>query len=361
MSAAHYKLQYTMLSQSSSAALERMAVEARMAQSENDAIHVAGQARAPAPPLQPPALPEGTIPVHKDLYQRMQNEIKQLQDANRHWERTHAAQEKVIGRQEAEIATLSDKVTLMRELMRERIRETREHLLKFRSRNTHHNTFETGTLRTAYSTPQRSQGLEALLQASELTNPELRHKKPHHAHTRNAHSISSLPTTPQRVPQAPMYATPANRQSVMNVPATAPIPRTSAMGRPLENIYRGAALPVSVAAPLRAESDQATVSASDEEGGGDSEAETEILEPDEVGESQASRAAGQILRASQDTMGSGGAGSGLKQAKLFGEVRKRGVERVVAGPDDVQGIKRRRVDEGAGGGNVGLGISGVRA
>lgn len=52
MNAAHHKLQYQMLVQESAAALERMGVEARMAQHENDIIHIAEQAKAAMTPSQ---------------------------------------------------------------------------------------------------------------------------------------------------------------------------------------------------------------------------------------------------------------------------------------------------------------------
>ncbi|KAK3094287.1 hypothetical protein LTR53_019458, partial [Teratosphaeriaceae sp. CCFEE 6253] len=81
-SAAHHRLQYKMLSQESAAAIERMAVETRMAQNESDIIRISEQSKVAALPVQP-ALPEGMIPVHRDLYQRMNLDLRQLQDANR--------------------------------------------------------------------------------------------------------------------------------------------------------------------------------------------------------------------------------------------------------------------------------------
>jgi hypothetical protein len=378
MSAAHYELQYKMLQQESAAAVERMAVEARMAQQEIDVIHGANQARVAATPVQaPPLLPEGVIPVHKDLYQRMNADLTYLQDANRQWEREHAAQERLINKQESEIASLSDKVTLMRE----RIRENREHLNRTRNGSSGASRMDS-TPRSIYSTPHRSHGLEALLQASEMTNPELRQKK---GHQRNTHSLSSLPTTPQRMPKpavAPMYQTPSHRQLPVKVPATAPMPRTHAMKTP-GDVYAQQALPLARGPPS-----EGTVSASDQGDAGqedDSEAETDILEPetqnepgDEIRESQASLAASQMLRSSQEQQakrdsfkgsgmlsGQGGSGGGaLKQSKLLGVVRKANVERVVAGADEVPPTKRQRMGEASGGateaGSIGLGISGVR-
>ncbi|KAK0269733.1 hypothetical protein LTR35_014625 [Friedmanniomyces endolithicus] len=385
VSAAHHRLQYKMLAQESAATIERMAVEARMAQHENDIIHMAEQSKAAAAPVQPPPIPEGMIPVHKDLYQRMTLDIRQLQDANRRWESEYAQQERLIGKQEGEIASLSDKVILMRE----RIRENREHLNKVRGRGSAH---LESTPRSLYGTPNRSQGLEALLQASEMTNPELRpHKKA--GHSRNTHSLSSLPVTPQRYYKsgpALMYETPSGRQPPSKVPATAPMPRTSSMRTPNAGpgIYTEPVLPV---LHRRGSASEGTVSASEAEGGdtdNDSEAETDILGHNDaaddildISESQASRAASQMLRSGQQeqqqakltgsfersTAGMlGGSGNGaMKQTRLFGAVRKANVGRVVAG-SDVQAppAKRQRMGEPGGEetgmGSIGLGISGMR-
>ncbi|KAK5697972.1 hypothetical protein LTR97_006932 [Elasticomyces elasticus] len=371
---AHHTLQLHMLAQESSAALERLAVEARMERHESEVIHLSSQRSAKA--VQPPSLPEGCIAVNRDLYLRMGNEIRELRDANQAWRDANTGLERVVGRQESEIASLGDKVTLMRE----RIRENREHLNRVRSGNV-----STSSRSSLYGTPQRSQGLEALLQASEMTGlqPQSQHKRKG-GHTRNTHSLSSLPATPQRKPIGPppmAFMTPSNRRTVAKVPATAPMPRTSAMRTPT-NVYSQPVLPVPQRE--RAGSD-GTVSASDSDDevvgeggmggelggeGEDSEAETDILghgdatdDAVDIGESLASRAASQMLRASQqDGSGMktsfGSSGEALRQTKLFGAITKGGVLR---GEDGMAG-KRKRSEEDVGSGvaRVGLGISGVR-
>ncbi|KAK3617090.1 hypothetical protein LTR56_025536, partial [Elasticomyces elasticus] len=291
---AHHTLQLHMLAQESSAALERLAVEARMERHENEIIHLSSQRSAEAVKKQQPSLPEGCIPVNRDLYLRMGNEIRELRDANQSWREAHAGLERVVGRQESEIASLGDKVTLMRE----RIRENREHLNRVRSGST----AITPSRASLYGTPQRSQGLEALLQASEMTGLQPQPKRKAGGHTRNTHSLSSLPATPQRKPAGPppmAFMTPSNRRTVAKVPATAPVPRTSAMRTPT-NVYSQPVLPIPQRE--RAGSD-GTVSASDSDDeivgegmggegeGEDSEAETDILGhgdvEGDVGESQA--------------------------------------------------------------------------
>lgn len=360
MSAAHHKLQYQMLSQESAAAIERMSVEARMAQYENDVIHVAEQARATATPAQTSHFQEGMVLVQKDLYQRMCREIQELTEERKYLAEEAAQRDKMIMRQDGEIASLTDKVMLMRE----RIRENREHL------NRHRRGYGTplvdSTPRSMYSNPLRDgvssleqpQPFAALLQASEMASQEARRpmatKK---GHVRNTHSLSSLPTTPNRAQkQQPMYHTPYGRQAPLKVPSTAPVPRTSAMRTP--DIYAQQALPVP---KPQGPPSEGTVSAHED----DSEAETDIIEQDDydaIGESQASRAASQMLRSSQDQQakrdsfkGSGmldSSGDNLKQTKLFGAVRKGGVER---GGDEPP-AKRART----GGTPIGLGIAGVK-
>ena len=125
------------------------------------------------------------------------------------------------------------------------------------------------------------------------------------------------------------------------------------------DVYNQPSLPVSQGSQVPpAPQSEGTVSAHED----DSEAETDIIEQDEldaVSESQASRAASQMLRSSQEQQakrdsfkGSGMLQSGsdkMKQTKLFGTVRKANVDR------DERPAKRARTGEA-----VGLGIAGVR-
>lgn len=368
MSAAHHKLQYQMLAQESAANIERMAVEARMAQSENEVIHYAEQARAAALPAQRSPAQAGTIPVQKDLYQRMCREIQLLREANTEWKAECDQRDKVIDRQDDQIASLTDKVTLMRD----RIRESREHL--HRHRTPYMSSRADQTPRSVYSTPHRShassqmqaQPFAALLQASEMASQESARSVPGRSttskkgHARNTHSTSSLPATPRRGQklQQHVYQTPQDRRKPMNVPLTAPMPRTSAMRTP--DVYSQQPLPMPPSSYRLDVQSDGTVSASDHEN--DSEAETDIIDADEVTESQASRAASQMLRTSQEHQkakrdsfkGSGmlqPTGSGLRQSKLFGAVRKSNVDR-----DDEPPAKRARTGETG----IGLGIAGVR-
>ncbi|KAF2863756.1 hypothetical protein K470DRAFT_267788 [Piedraia hortae CBS 480.64] len=164
--AAHHKLQYNMLVQESAAAMERMAVEARMEQYENEMIHRAAAAA-------PVEFPEGMIPVQRDLYQQMCEEIRTLRRVCGSLERERDHRGRTIARQETEIASLTERVTLMRERIRDRG-------LKGRSR--------AGT--------EADRPFAALLQASEMVSRRMAGRR---GHTRGIHSMSSLPSTPARV------------------------------------------------------------------------------------------------------------------------------------------------------------------
>ena len=358
-SAAHYKLQYQMLAQESEAAVDRMGVEARMAHCENEVLHVAEQAKVAATPVQPSPFQEGMIPVHKDLYQRMCREIQELTEERNYLATDNAQKDRIVLRQDAVIASLDDKIVLLLD----RIRVNRDS--RKRQRTGYDNYHFEGTPHSVYTDPLRSgvssqeqpQPFAALLQASEMASQEARRptgvKK---GHTRNTHSTSSLPSTPHRMYNSqPSYQTPQGRHPPLKVPSTAPVPRTSALRTP--DVYSQSSLPVS---QVPAPPSEGTVSASDHD---DSEAETDIIEQDDqdaVSESQASRAASQMLRSSQEQQakqdsfkGSGMLQRGsekLKQTKLFGAVRKANVDR-----GDERPAKRARTGEA-----VGLGIAGVR-
>lgn len=371
MSAAHHKLQYQMLAQESAAAIERMAVEARMVQCENEVIHIAEQAKATTAPILSSPIQEGTIPVQKDLYQRMCREIQHLSETNIFLESEHREQEKVIFRQDNEIAGLSDKVLMMRD----RIREHRDSQHRVRSASLGRNLESTPM--SAYTTPRRPQAsmrsqpqpFAALLEASAMASQEAdTGSKPQSGrasgkkgHSRNIHSLSSLPVTPNRTrKQPPLFQTPQGKlQQAPVMPSTAPVPRTSNVRTP--DVYAQQTLPVKRS---HNPGSDGTVSASDNEGDHDSEAETEILEHDQIPESSASFSAAQMLRANPEPHASQleersarsakrSASGSLRQGKLFGAVRKPNIVR--AGEDELAPpAKRSRMLEG-----IGLGIEGV--
>lgn len=368
MTAAHHRLQYRMLAQESAAAIERMAVEARMVQCENEVIHVAEQARASAVPTRSPPLQEGFIPVQKNLYQQMCRDIQQLSEANASLETEHRYQEKLIFRQDNEIAGLTDKVLLLRD----RIRERRDHHSRARSETLGIYHPDSPKLMSAYTTPRgerisnlgQPQPFDALLQASKMASINERKRKAvtdmsrgKKGHTRNVHSLTSLPVTPNRSrKQPPLFATPHGDAQSLMMPSTAPVPRMSNLRTP--DVYSQQRLPMKRA---HAPGSDGTVSASDhDDDDNHSEAETEILEPNQINESQASFSAALMLRAEQSPLNTPldrnaqsakRTANSMRQVKLFGTVRKANVVR--AGEDEPP-AKRPRMLEG-----IGLGINGV--
>jgi hypothetical protein len=361
MSAAHHRLQYQMLAQESAAAIERMAVEARMVQYENEVIHE--QARAA--PMLPSPIEDGTIPVQKNLYQRMCRDIQQLSETNNFLEAEHRMQEKLIFRQDNEIAGLTDKVLMLRD----RIREHRDH--QNRVRGASFGGYLESASQSVIGTPRRmtareqAQPFAALLQASAMAREEVGASKPaanrllnKKGHSRNTQSLSSLPATPNRArKQPPLFQTPQVNPNFRAMPSTAPVPRMSNLrGTPEFYSQQKPSL-------KRMQDDlgsDGTVSASDNEADDqDSEAETEILEPNEIDESRASFSAAQMLRANpgptsqpaEHNFRPAPAKGGLRQGKLFGAVKKSNTGR--AGEDEPPAKKPRTVQ------GIGLGIEGV--
>lgn len=360
MSAAHHKLQYQMLAQESAAAMERLAVEARMTQSENEVLYHAEQSRAAA--ATPTHTMHGTImPIQQqEWYHRMCREMQLLAEANQDLHAECRRQNRIIEHQETEIASLDDKVTLLRE----RIRESREHMQhKLRRANAMSTT--PPRRQTGLRPQPQPQRFEALLQASEMASQESARGVPsasgRKGHQRNIHSMSSLPATPQRMPP-PSYHTPHDRRPPPRIPATAPMLRTVGVSR-TPDVYTKKSLPIPHS---QGPPSDGTVSASEnDDNDDDSEAETDIIEPeDHVGESFASHTATQMLRTSQQQAKRDSfKGSGmlhqsqdrpLKQTKLFGAVRKANIER----DQEERPLKRSRIDDEPA--LVGLGIAGVR-
>jgi hypothetical protein len=369
-----------MLAQESNAALERMAVEAHMTQCENQIIYHTEQTKSAVAPETSCQVQEGTIAVQKDLYHHMLRDIQLLGEAHSALEEEYEAQERIIKRQEHEIASLTDKVTLMRELVQGRTRDAPQASRRHnRVGSTPVSTFNTPH-RNHLSGRESAQPFAALLQASEMASQDAARSssaRGRKGHARNAQSLSQLPTTPQSFRKfVDAYHTPQGRQQASRVPATMPVPRQPALRTP--DVYSRTALPMASATGTSRALSEGTVSASENNDNDeiDSEADTDIIEPDElVADSQASRAASQMLRSSQEQQAKRESfqGSGMlpppttattnlpanrdrfKQTKLFGAVRKPNVER----SEGSRPAKRPRTEKETSGA-VGLGIVGIK-
>lgn len=283
--AAHYKLQHQMAQMESGEAVERMAVEMDMAKRELEVVQRTEVQRQYAQKktsttIQPESDPNFRL-VHIDVYQAMTQEIRDIKLRNAYLERENAHQKKVVLQQENEIATLNDRVLLMRE----RIREHRDHLARYRRTGS----VLDGSPRTpARHRPQahgsqRQPGFAALLQATDIV------------------SQSSAATfyTPQQPRRAPMQA-----------PHTAPMPRKRVFDATQSVRAQGA------------DSD-GTVSADD-----DSEAETEVPDREEnVDERRADQVASEMLKSPLAGRAKTSGQRGMVQSKLYGQIRKPGVYR----------------------------------
>ena len=345
--AASYKLQYQMLTIETADVVERIHVEMDMAQRELEVLQTAEQETvepvpAPAPPM--PDVDPSLRSVHVDLYNSMIKDIRDFKARNAHHETTIAHQKRMIVQQESEIATLSDRVLLLRE----RLQENRDHLNRYRRTST----APLATPRTETNTPHRlpvhsahySQGqrpFAALLHATDIMSNET----PATPVTpkRKRGYVPSTPVTPKTVQPTmsrPIYETPRSSQfDRFKTPMSAPAPKMAAFTNRISSI-------------VDAHESDGTVSASD-----DSEAETEV--PDHEQDFQDSRAslfASDLLRtptrSSGQHRGTNLQHDPLTQTRLFGQVIKGGPDR----HDAARQAKRARPED-----SVGLDIAGFRA
>jgi len=338
--AAHYKLQHQMAQMESGEAVERMAVEMDMAKRELEVVQRTEAQRQYAQkktstPVQPESDPNFRL-VHVDVYQAMTQEIREVKLQNAYLERENAHQKKVVLQQENEIATLNDRVLLMRE----RIRENRDHLTRYRRTGSVLESSPRTDRSTPYHTPaqhrtlthgsQGQPGFAALLQATDIVSqgqptPSTGYRR---AHSRADQYIPSLPSTPQRAsakPSTAAFYTPQQlRPMPMQAPHTAPMPRKRAFDATQSVRAQGA------------DSD-GTVSADD-----DSEAETEVPDREEsLVESRASQVASEMLKSPSAGRGKTSGQRGMVQSKLFGQIRKTGIYR------EEQTHKKTKVAESA--------------
>ncbi|KAL5044451.1 hypothetical protein BDW71DRAFT_186004 [Aspergillus fruticulosus] len=302
VSALHFKLQYGLLSFRSNVAIKRAEVEHKLARREAEILQSAEyRSRHSLPDTEPTPSP---LNVELELAVKRNQEL----------ERTNAILDRRLRRVKKLIEKEQDRSDQLREenqLLKKRIRENREHFSRM---------IEHGPMSPA-APPQRgldssdnSHPFAALLAADRVLNRESsvtftpRRHKPYrqhsNGHVRGSHSLSSLPITPSEGRKRGQYVTPGRESSDDN------------------------------------RDRDSTISASDAE-----EAETE----EDIASSQAPSLATSMLRRNypaiqRDTRGavkSAPISSTLLQTKLFGQVRKPGVER----PAD--NLKRKASFDGA--------------
>lgn len=372
MSAAHFRLQHSLLSIETSEYAKRAAVEHELTRREVEVLQTGPQAYRGASAYATPEQksPHDTSHRHLELALR---HCRELEADNAVLERRLRQAKKIMKHLDAKnVQLLEDN-----QLLRQRIKQNREHLNSMRTSGA---LSVNGTPRIDYGTPQikntpRLPGsmrpiqpgshrvggqdpFDALLAAGQALNGEAnsvpstpthpRSLKPHPTHTRGTHSLSSLPTTPNR----------SRPLTTDNTPFT-PVTRGNLDER------------VSYSAPNtqypyedkeRAREDRdSTISASDHE--------DEAYIEEEVPESQAIQAATSMLRRAPVVTTSGRASPAkvFVQGKLFGQVKKFGTEghdeRFKRSFDkagvniDGSGSKKVRLEQSMGQ-RIGLGIDG---
>lgn len=355
MTAAHFKLQHSLLSITSSEAVKRAEVEHQLARREVEILQSTeyrnrhGQAALNTPQASPNNQLDAALKRNKDL------------------ENTNATLERRLRRAKKLIEDEKDKFELLSEensLLKKRIRDNRDHFTRmFDNRSL------SSSPRAEFQTPKHKNSprypdsarshvskvngqdpFAALLAADQVLNGETASvpstptrikapkQKQYHGHTRGTHSLSSLPATPSRTGQAyndNRFVTPiSKRHGNSQLSYSSPASRTIQE----EDVDHD-----------RHDRDS-TISASDVE---------EAVTDDDVPASQASSLATSMLRrfpgSSQEEVpvpANIGKSSTLLQSKIFGQVKKPGVDRSiehlkrkVSYSHDANSAKKMRVDE----------------
>jgi len=330
--AAHYKLQHQMSQMESGEAVERMAVEMEMARREIEVLQQADAQRQINEQKQealmsPTELDPDFRRVHKDTYAAMLDEVMMLKNENARLECEVGDTKRVLAQQESEIASLNDKILLMRE----RMHESRDQVQRFRRAGL---TESPRTVRaTPFQTPSRRKdrpeqnskqpGFDALLHATDLLSQR--------AEQDSRQRQRSVPTTPHRIKPArladqfPLYTPQPARRTQLEVPNTAPIQRKRSAD----------VLRESLDAENGYESD-ATVSALP-----DSEAETEIVDDDDDDDQRDpfvfSHRDSPSTRKTQSASNFGA----MKQSRLFGNIQKPFMSRI---QESERETKRTKLD-----------------
>ena len=339
-SAAHFKLQYNLLAMETQEAAQRAEVEHQMTRREVEVLQAADHRNRAALS----ATPRNSLPPQQPQIDALTRTCQDLED-----ERDEYASR--LQRAKKLIELEKDKAELVMEenaLLKRRIRENREHFTRLKSQSPIYM-----TPRDPYTTPRRApprfaetssshQPFAALLAADQVLNGESisvpstptksQSSKIKHGHTRGAHSLSSLHTTPVRTRPVTSDGFPDTRHPL------------SAPGSQLVN----------ESAERERHDRDSTISISDAEDAGSE---------NDIPQSQASSLATDMLRknpASQESLRlsqSAERSSNLLQTKLFGNVKKPGVEKYQSakrrgsfGDSNVK-MKKAKLHEG-----VGLGI-----
>ncbi|KAI4225259.1 MAG: hypothetical protein L6R36_004047 [Xanthoria steineri] len=329
MSAAHSKLQHNLLSIETSEAASKAEVEREMTRREVQVLQA-------SPRLLSPRSPQNTAQRHLELALK---KCRELQEKNEMVEQRMYAARKLI----RDLSGRNEALTFDNQLLRQRIRENRDHVDAMRSSGAisvhgtpltgigtpayHHTPKTPATARSRHmNQPPGSGGtFDVLLLADTvLKNNEInsvpstptrtKARKANHAHhARGAHSLSSLPSTPNR-----------SRPITADGGLLTPTPQRIAHPRAALSDAGKRLNHPSQSSPARDDRDS-TISASEDEGEGRTE---------HVTASQASQRATEMLRrsamnsqdnsprSSQNHKPLGPAKYDANQSKIYGIVKK---------------------------------------
>jgi hypothetical protein len=332
-SAAHFKLQYSLLAMETHEAAQRAEVEHQMTKREVEVLQASEQRHRAALS----ATPRHSAPPSQPQIEALTKTCRSLEE-----ERDEA--EVRLNRAKKLIELEKDKAELLVEenlMLKRRIRENREHFTRMKSQSPNYATprdlFTTPQRRAPPRFPESSSNIAALLAADQVLSGEVMSvpstptrthtSKLKQGHTRGAHSLSSLHSTPVRT--RPLTADGLDLRFPMSAP--------------------GSQL-VNESAERERHDRDSTISMSDAE----EESENDVIH------SQASDLATEMLRrnpASQESLRlSQGAqsSSNLLQSKLLGKVSKPSKRRGSFDNGDMRSKKAKY------GGAVGLGIDSWR-
>ena len=341
MSAAHFKLQHSLLTIESQESAQRAEVEHQMTRREVEVLQAVEQRHRASIS----AAPRGSQTSSQAQIDALMKSCADLQADREELERRLRRAKKLI---ESE----KDRSELLLEenlLLKKRIRENREHFTRMKSQSpvysTPRNDYTTPQRKAALRFPDSARSISALLAADQVLNGEaasvpstptkIHSSKPNQGHSRGAHSLSSLQTTPAR-----------------SRPGTAD---TNFHSNPRPSYSAPVSQVVNDSGERNRHDRDSTISVSDAE---------EAITDEDVPQSQASSLATNMLRrnpGSQESSGfstSAERSSNLLQTKLFGAVKKAGLDRSVGqnkrqasfGDPDIA-AKKAKLGEG-----VGLGI-----
>ena len=344
VTAAHSKLQHSLLSIQTEESIKRAEVEHEATRREVQVL----QEGSPAPPHVFSPVDSPQTSVQRNLRLTLSH-CTELQSENAVLKKRVKSSKKLISQLDGENTELKEQVGFLRQ----RIKDNRDHITELQDagvislNGTPHHEFPTPHFRETPRTPATSRTLKdiegqtpgaqnffALLQVANLdkdstsvaSSPSQKAPRRLYHHMRGAHSMSSLPVTPERRPVTSegTFSKPTDRFGIPSAPLSAP------------------GMQLAYDQPARQDDRQSTISISDNE-------DDDVNRKDELTGSQASQMASSILRRNLEAQNKQPSPtkqttsqSKTMQAKIYGNIQK------PRGPTTVNPLKRKAPHDGSG-------------